>query len=231
MVCFFGSEIVSEKSQVDDDKIGSRVRSVEYSLKSSYAGSVYPVVNRRCSSEAPVREIWRESEVEEDGFVEYEPYENPYSECRACRDKEYFYILRDTSYEETASVFCHEKSDEKFEIIPSAVNERCKSESINQSNYHKISDVRTDQIIEDIELRKYFPFPEIEYEYDNKRPEEYLFEEIYPWNGEFTSEKYTCKYTPRKEDEKYAENTIEHGLEITRYEEMQASRIFISIFI
>lgn len=85
MVCFFGSEIVDEESQIDDDEIGCRVGSIKYSLESFDSGTIYAVIDRRSSSEAPVTEISGESEVEEDGFMEYEPHENPRNKGGTCR--------------------------------------------------------------------------------------------------------------------------------------------------
>jgi len=49
-------------------------------------------------------------------------------------------------------VFCNKESDKKFEIVPTTVDERCKSESIYQSDNHEVSNIRTNKIIEDIEF-------------------------------------------------------------------------------
>jgi len=152
MVLFFGSKIVDEESQIDDDKIGSRVRSVKYSLESFHSSSVYPVVNRGSSSETPVREIWRKSKVKENCFVEYESYQESCKQSNTCREEKYFQILWNTSDKEIASVFCNKESDKKFEIVPTTVDERCKSESIYQSDNHEVSNIRTNKIIENIEF-------------------------------------------------------------------------------
>ncbi len=123
MVRFFGSEIVKQESCIHEEEIRRGVRPVEDSLKSLDPSPIDSVVDGRCSAETPVTEIWRESKVNENRFVEHEPHEKSREKSETRGEEEYLQVLRDASREETASVFRDEEGDEKLEIISSAVYE------------------------------------------------------------------------------------------------------------
>lgn len=77
MMGFLGSKIMDQKSDIDDDKIGSRIRSVKNPLESFDTSSIDSMVDGRCSAETPVRKIGRKSKIQENGFMEDETYQNP----------------------------------------------------------------------------------------------------------------------------------------------------------
>lgn len=210
MVLFLGSEIVEKESRVDEEEIRRRVRSVKYSLKPFDPRSIDAVIDRRSSAETPIAEISGESKINENGFMEDETHEQSrkYGETR--REKKYLEVPRNTSYEERTSVFRNEKRDEKFEIVAPTIDERCESESIHERDDDEVSDVRYDQIIEDVEFRKCFFLEIIPREQSDKEGEKNLFEETHSGNPELAPEKYGSEHTPREKDEEDAEDTVEH---------------------
>lgn len=210
MMGFLRSKIVHQKSNIDDDKIGGWIRSVKNPLESFDTSSIDSMVDRRCSSKTPVREIGRKSKMQENGFMEDETHQNPSCECYTCREEKYPQILCDSSPEEGTSVFCDEKCDQEFEIIPSTIYKRRKSKSIYQRYDKQVPDIRPNQIIEYIKLEEYFLLPKIPYKKSEKCDEKYLLEEINSRNPKFTPEKNCPQNTPRKDDNKDAENTVEH---------------------
>ncbi len=123
MMGFLGSKIVHQKSDIDDDKIGSRIRSVKNPLESFDSSSIDSMVDGRCSPETPVREIGRKSKMQENGFMEDETHQNPSSKSHTCGEEKYLQVLCHCSPQESASVFCDEECDEEFEIVPSTIHE------------------------------------------------------------------------------------------------------------
>lgn len=130
MVRFLGPEEVDEEANVHEDKKRRRIGSVEDPLEPLHIGPVYAMVDRRGSSEAPVREIRRKSEIEENGFMKHETHEKSSEQGIARREKEYFQVLGNCPCQERASVLGDEKCDKELEIIASAVHERGDSEPI-----------------------------------------------------------------------------------------------------
>lgn len=114
-------------------------------------------------------------------------------------------------------MFCDEKSDEKFKIIPTAIDERGKSESIYQSDNHEIPNIRSDEIIKNIKFWKYFFLKKIP---DKKPPQENeknLLDIAYSRDPEFATKKYRKKNTPREKYKCNAEDSVKHEKGITEY--------------
>ena len=213
MMGFLGSKIVHQKSDIDDDKIGSWIRSVKNPLESFDSSSIDSMVDGRRSPETPVRKIGRKSKMQENGFMEYKTHQNPSSKSHTCREEKYLQVLCHRSFQERTSVFCDEKCDEEFKVVPSTIYERGESESIYQRDNNQVSNIRTDQIIEDIELGEYFLLPKIPYKKRKKGDEKYFLEETNSRNPEFIPKKNRSKNAPRKKNEKNAENTVKHNRE------------------
>ena len=105
VVFFFRADMVNEESEVDEDEVGCRIRSVKYSLESAHIRLVDPVINRRRSSEAPVVEIRRVTEVDEDGLSENESNKKPEDECYGSRVEKESDIRGYRSRQELHAVF------------------------------------------------------------------------------------------------------------------------------
>lgn len=111
MIFFFGTEIVYEKSYVDEDKIGSWIRPVEYPLESPHICPVYPMIDWRRSTEAPVGEVRRKSKMEEECFFENKSYQYPKNERPRRGDEEQSNIFGYWGTQELTPVFGDEECD------------------------------------------------------------------------------------------------------------------------
>lgn len=210
MIFFFGSKEVNQESDIDEYKISGRIRPVEYPLESLHPCPVYTMVDRWRSSEAPVGEVWRESEVQEDGFMEHKAYQESRCKSQTCREQEYLEITRNRSRKKNASVFCYQKSDEKLEIVSPPIYERRNSETIHEGDYNQISDICSYQIIQDIQFRESFFLEKIPRKRTKQESEKSLFKIIDTRYPKLASEKYSKENTPRKEDEENSKDTVEH---------------------
>lgn len=147
MIFFFGTEIVYKESDVDEDEIGSRIRSIKYPLESSHICPIYPMIDRRRSAKTPVGEIRRKSEVEKESFFEYEANKNPCYKCPRRGDEEEPNIFGYRGRQELAPVLGDEECDQELEIIPSTIDEMSERESVEESNEDEDEDIPNNQII------------------------------------------------------------------------------------
>ena len=58
VIGFFRSEKVDKEAYIDKYKKSGRIRAIKYPLESLHSCTVYPMVNWRSSSKAPVAEMW-----------------------------------------------------------------------------------------------------------------------------------------------------------------------------
>lgn len=144
--------------------------------------------------------------------MEYETHQQSRDQSSTCGDEKHSQVLGNTSSEKGTSVFRNEKCSEKFEVIPSAIDERRESKSVHKRNNDEISEIRSNQIIEDIELREHLFFIEIPSQQSDEDNKKSLLKEAHTRNPELVSEKYGKDNTPRKDDEEESENTVEHEI-------------------
>lgn len=211
MELFLGPEVVNEEPNIDEDEVRCRVRTVENPLESSHIRPIYPMVDGRSSAETPVREIRGETEIEQDGLMENETHEKSGKKSETCRDKEDSQVLGNRSRKEYTPLLCDQECDQKLKIIPSAVDERRESEAIYQRDDDEISYIRSDQIVENIEFWECLLLPEIQYKETSKENQKNFFKEIHSRDPKLAPEKYGSENAPRKDGEKDAKNTVEHG--------------------
>lgn len=210
MVFFFGTEIVHEESDVDEDKIRSRIRPVEYPLKSTHIGPIYPMVDRRRSTETPVGEIRRKSKMEEECFFEYKTDQYPENERPRRGDEEESNVFGHRSRQELAPMFGDEECDQELEIIPTTIDEVPERKSIEERNKDENENISDNQRVQDIHLRPFFFLEVFIYNNPPKCNEEDFLEIRNSRYPELRSEEHAHKDAPWEKDNKQTENTVKH---------------------
>lgn len=211
MIFFFGADEVEEESEVDEDEVRRRIGSVKYPLESAYIGSLDPMIDRWCPTEAPVGEVGRVSKMEEDGLTEYESDEDTEDERDRRGDQEEFHVCHDRRLQKLRSVLDDQECEEELKIVASTVDEIRETEIIGEGDRDEHDDVPSDQIVEYIELGESLLLIELVGERERKDDQEDLLKIVDPRYPELVPEEYGDDHAPREEAYKDAEDAIEHG--------------------
>lgn len=93
MICLLSAKEMKEKSDIDEDEVCRRIRSVKNPLKSFHICSVYTMVYWGSSPKTPIRKIRRKTEMEKDRFMEYETHQQSGKKSETCGKEENFQVL------------------------------------------------------------------------------------------------------------------------------------------